>query len=191
MPPRLTRCPELSRLPPSPTPLRNVNFRRTTPGSAPPMIFLNGHQPQHTLFDPTHPFASIPSKIRTTTAPRFAAPALTVRAFPKAFLSKPEIPFPSPPYKTTPYPEERHTESRKVDMSFVTIAYERQIVLSDVLRTRVKRRLKEAVRLIVTRGARMEQRTVRGKEEKHVVFDDADSGVDRWIIPGELASFLL
>lgn len=50
---------------------------------------------------------------------------------------------------------------------------------SAVIRERCKRRLREAIRLVVTRGAGKKQ------EGEDVVYDEEKRGVRKWLVPGE------
>ena len=65
-------------------------------------------------------------------------------------------------------------------MSMQVVALNSRIVLKPVVRTKIKRRLKEAIRLIVTRGAAIEE-SRRGPK---IVFRAGDVGADKWIVPG-------
>ena len=199
------KCLELKSLPRVPSPLRSVNvrlemfslvkpkkrrkllissllkFRHTTPGSGLVLVTKHKPQPNSELFDPTYPGAHLSLGKRCSLAPRWVHPSLTLFAFPKAFLTKPEVPY-SEPYISRPYPEPlRRPEQRSVDMSMQVLAIKSRIVLKPVVRTKIKRRLKEAVRLIVTRGAAVEE-SRRG--QKVVVFREEDVGADKWIVPG-------
>jgi len=173
-------------LPKPPTPLRSVNFRHTTPGSG--LVFVTNHkrQPISELFDPTYPGAHLPLHLRRSLAPRWISPHLTLHAFPKAFLSKPDVPYPKP-YKLRPYPaplrrrlEEEQQSS--TDMSMQVVLFNARVVLRPAMRAKIKRRLKEVIRLIVTRGAAVEDS--RGGPK--LVFRAEDVGADKWIVPGAL-----
>jgi hypothetical protein len=203
MPHRL-KCLELRNLPKLPTPLKSVNvrsrvkpccsppltsehpkkFRRTTPGSAVVLVTKHAPQPTSELFDPTYPGAHLALNRRHSLAPRWTSPHLTLYAFPKAFLSKPEAPYPDP-YKPRPYPAPpRRPEQRSADMSMQVLAFKSRVVLRPTMRVKIKRRLKEAVRLIVTRGAAVEESRTGPK----IVFCAEDAGADKWIAPGVLLS---
>ncbi|KAI0251511.1 hypothetical protein BJV78DRAFT_1352945 [Lactifluus subvellereus] len=108
-------------------------------------------------------------------------PHLTLYAFPKAFLSTPDAPY-SKPYKPRPYPgPPRRPEQRSVDMLMQVIAFNSRVVLSPTVRTKIKRRLKEVVRLtrIVTRGAAVHE----SRRESRIAFRAEDVGADKWIVP--------
>ena len=150
------------------------------------MVLITKQTPQPTsdLFDPTYPGARLSLSKRHSLAPRWFSPHLTLYAFPKAFLSKPDVPY-SKPYKPRPYPEPpRRPEQRSVDMSMQFIAFNSRVLLRPTVRTKIKRRLKEAVRLIVTRGAAVEE----SRKGSKIVFRAEDVGADRWIVPGASAS---
>jgi hypothetical protein len=61
------------------------------------------------------------------------------------------------------------------------VAFNSRVVLRPTVRTKIKRRIKEAVRLIVTRGAAVEES--RGSKPR-VVFRPEDVGAEKWIVPG-------
>ncbi|KAI9507104.1 hypothetical protein F5148DRAFT_1208066 [Russula earlei] len=175
------KCLELRNLSKPPTPLRSVNFRHTTPGSG--VVLVTKHKSQSTsdLFDPTYPGAHLSLDKRRSLAPRWVSPHLSLFAFPKAFLTKPDVPF-SKPYKLRPYPAPttpaQREQRRAVDMSMQVLAFKSRVVLRPVVRTKIKRRLKEAIRLIVTRGAAVEE-SCRGPR---IVFRAEDVGAEKWIM---------
>jgi hypothetical protein len=146
------------------------------------VVLVTKHKPQPTseLFDPTYPGAHLSLNKRQSLAPRWISQYLTLYAFPKAFLSKPDVPY-SKPYKPRPYPEPaRRPEQRSVDMSMQVVAFNSRVLLRPTVRTKIKRRLKEAVRLIVTRGAAVEE----SRKGPKIVFRAEDVGADKWIVPG-------
>jgi hypothetical protein len=55
-----------------------------------------------------------------------------------------------------------------------------RIMLRPTVRVKIKRTLKEAVRLIVTRGAAVE----KSRKGPKLVFRAEDVGADKWIAPG-------
>jgi hypothetical protein len=147
------------------------------------LALVTNHQPQSTseLFDPTYPGAHLPLGKRRSLAPRWIHRSLSLFALPKAFLTKPDVPYPEP-YKSRPYPESlRRPEQRSVDMSMQFVSFKSHIVLKPVVRTKIKRRLREVVKLIVTRGAAVEESRTG---QKVVVFRGEDVGADKWIVPG-------
>jgi hypothetical protein len=156
-------------------------FRHTTPGSG--VILVTKYKPQPTsgLVDPSYPGAHLSLHRRHTLGPRWVSKHFCLHAFPKAFLSKPDVPFPLP-YAPRPYPARpQRPEQRSVDMSMQVIAFNSRVVIRSVIRTKIKRRLKEAVRLIVTRGAAVEES--RGATPR-LVFRPEDVGAEKWIAPG-------
>ena len=68
-------------------------------------------------------------------------------------------------------------------MSMQVVAFNSRVVLRPTVRTKIKRRLREAVKLIVTRGAAVEESL--GAAPK-VVFHPEDAGAEKWIVPGTL-----
>ncbi len=159
-----------------------AKFRHTTPGSGKVLVTKHKPQPTSELFDPTYPGAHLPLNRRHFLAPRWISPHLTLYAFPKAFLTKPDAPY-HEPYAPRPYPAPttRRPEQRTADMSMQFIAFHSRVVLRPTVRTKIKRRLREAVRLIVTRGAAVEES--RDGVPK-LVFRAEDVGADKWIVPG-------
>lgn len=65
------------------------------------------------------------------------------------------------------------------------VAFNARLVVRPTLRVKIKRRLKEAIRLIVTRGAAVEQSSSGPK----LVFRVKDVGADKWIAPGACVLF--
>lgn len=62
------------------------------------------------------------------------------------------------------------------------LALNSRVVLGSTVRMKIKRRLKEAVRLIVTQGAAVEA----SRKGPKIVFRAEDIGADKWIAPGVL-----
>jgi len=61
------------------------------------------------------------------------------------------------------------------------IAFNSRVVLRPTVRTKIKRRIREAVRLIVTRGAAVEE----SRDGVPKLMSRAeDVGADKWIVPG-------
>ncbi len=164
-----------------------VKFRHTTPGSS--IALLTRHKPQHSseLFDRTYPGAHLSVGQRRALAPRCVTKHFTLYAIPKAFLSRPDVTY-SFPYAPRPYPARPlRPEQRSADISMQFVSFRSRVVLRPIVRTKIKRRIKEAVRLIVTRGAAVEQ-SRRGPMK--VVFRPEDVGADKWIVPGACSNHL-
>ena len=66
------------------------------------------------------------------------------------------------------------------------LAFKSRVVLRPSVRVKIKRRIKEAVKLIVTRGAAVEE----SRKGPKVVFRAEDIGADKWIVPGVLLLLL-
>ena len=60
------------------------------------------------------------------------------------------------------------------------VSFNSRVVLRPTIRVKIKRRLKEAVKLIVTRGAAAEE----SRGELRLVFRAEDVGAEKWIVPG-------
>jgi hypothetical protein len=150
------------------------------------LVTKHARQPTSVLFDPTYPGAHLSLDQRQSLTPRWTSPHLTLYAFPKAFLSKPEVQYPEP-FKLRPYPAPpRRPEQRSADMSMQVLMINSRVMLRPTVRAKIKRRLRETVKLIVTRGAAVE---VSRKGPK-VVFRAEDVGADKWIAPGVLLLLL-
>ncbi|KAF8477721.1 hypothetical protein DFH94DRAFT_755326 [Russula ochroleuca] len=170
---------ELRNLSKPPTPLKSVNFRHTTPGSGALLVSKYENWQSSELIDPNHPKAHLPLKRRHARAPRWTSPHLTLYAFPKASLREPEVQFPEP-YKQRPYPAlPRRPEQRSADMSMQFLAYGSRLILRPTVRVKIKRRLREAVSLIVTRGAAVD----KSRKGSKIVFRAEDVGAEKWIVP--------
>ncbi|KAI0068660.1 hypothetical protein BV25DRAFT_1986245 [Artomyces pyxidatus] len=172
---------ELSRLPKSPTVLKSVNFRLTTPGSGAILALHHGTQESSDLFDPKHPAANLPLAVRRNICPKWRHTAFNFFAFPKAFMSKPEIQY-TAPYILTPYPEKDRDQStlQQVNMSLGFLSSRSRLVLSSVIRHKIRRRIRTAISLVVTRGATAE---LDDKKNLRVIFNDADAGAEKWLVP--------
>ncbi|KAI0027838.1 hypothetical protein K488DRAFT_90397 [Vararia minispora EC-137] len=188
MPSRLPACPELARLPRNGNRPAHVNFIRTTPGAAIGLLFRNVGQKREDMLDPSHPAANIPFSQRVTAAPSWKHAVLDVRAFPKAWLKRPDAPFPDPPYHYRPFPAPpRDQDARAVDMSLCTVFWNKTMHPSKFVRYPIKRRIKAAIELVVARGARVDRVEPaiepNTKRKVFLAFDDADADADRWIKP--------
>jgi hypothetical protein len=62
------------------------------------------------------------------------------------------------------------------------VSFNVRVVLRPAVRATIKRRLKEAIRLIVTRGAVVEDL----RDGPQFVFHAEDVDADKWIAPGAL-----
>ncbi|KAI0265351.1 hypothetical protein BC834DRAFT_182152 [Gloeopeniophorella convolvens] len=178
MPPR-AKCLELSRLPRASTRLTKVNFQGTTPGSGINLITRHKGQYPDEYVDPTHPLAGAPLDSRLRIAPHWYSPSIQFYAFPKALLMRPTTPWPAPyPHRPFPaLPPEPDVES--ADVSLQIVAFKSRLVLAQHLRYKIKRRLREAIRLIVSRGASVAKSPAGWK----VVFREEDIGAEKWIMP--------
>ena len=78
----------------------------------------------------------------------------------------------------------RQPEQHSVDMSMQFLTYNSRVVIRPTVRIKIKRRLREAVNLIVTRGAAVEE----SRKGPKLVFRTEDDGAEKWIAPGVLLS---
>lgn len=89
--------------------------------------------------------------------PSWTQPGFVLRAYPKGAMFRPEILWPNPPY----HPAGRH--HNRINMSLVTVIKRDGLFKHQVYRRAVACKIKEAISLIVARGAHV--RTDRkGKE---------------------------
>jgi hypothetical protein len=138
------------------------------------------------MLDPNHPAAGLPLRVRTEMAPLWRNPHIELRAFPKAWISQPESRFSDPPFSYSAYPETRTEGMRVLNMSFAFVAFKSRLYLSAFVRSAVKRKLKAAISLIVTRGAYVKHVGLKsGGRNKTVLFNDSEAGADRWIKAGK------
>ena len=78
----------------------------------------------------------------------------------------------------------RLEQQRSVDMSMQVVALHSRVVLRSIVRYKIKRRLREAIKLIVTRGAAVGE----SRKGLKIVFRAEDVVTDRWIVPGACVS---
>ncbi|KAH9026777.1 hypothetical protein EDB84DRAFT_1563634 [Lactarius hengduanensis] len=134
-------------------------FRHTTPGSGVALVTKRKPHPTSELFDPSYPGADLPFHRRNALMLLWVSKHFNLYAFPKAFLSKPDAPY------SLPY----------------SLAFDSRVRRSvPPCVTKLKRRIKEAVRLIVTRGAAVEESC---GATPRVVFRPEDVGAEKWIVP--------
>lgn len=131
------------------TPTSKFRHTISSPGAVPVTEYKL--QPTSRLSDPSCHSAQITLDRRHAYASRW----VRLYAFPKAFLSKSDTPYPLPwPYPARP----RQSEQRSG-------VFDWSVTLRPALRTKIKRRIKEAVRLIVTRRAVVEESSCGAHQE--------------------------
>ncbi|KAF9460424.1 hypothetical protein BDZ94DRAFT_1266212 [Collybia nuda] len=197
----MLRCPELKKLSKAPV-FSSVNFLKQTPGSAVPLIHPNlGHVER---IDPSHPAVGR----RRNAFPKFNHEACWVKAFPMALLGEPVFTWPEPHYRIIDTWEDRIDRARhaqdlagykakdlpeisqmilnnerpnSVPMSLLVATSKKRTSSKKVIRSKISRRLKTALTLIVARGADVDE--VNGK--KTIVFNqDEAKRADDWILRG-------
>lgn len=162
------------------------------------------------IVDTSHPAAKLPKAAYNTVFPKFNSPSLSIKVFPKALLARSDVVWPNPPFQA---PDEvnwvtqldllRETSSRKssdlrrdtdaemvkmdyVDMSMACIVGKKALHKSSVIRKQTVRRIKNAMALIVSRGADV-RADDKASGSLHIVFDDnMGSNSLRWILKGTL-----
>ncbi|KAL5478427.1 hypothetical protein ACEPAI_2611 [Sanghuangporus weigelae] len=174
---KLNRLPKAGRL-------RAVRYKRTTPGNftrlIAPAIERGWYSPA--VVDPSHPWAKIPSYKYSRKLPVFyKTDALVLHAYPKALLSPPPAPRPDVKFAPPPtiYREDGKVKgrSKKINMSLMHVIGKKNVHKFSVVRSRIKRRIKAAVNLIVTRDASV--KTLKGKQV--VVSNETDDG-EKWVL---------
>lgn len=77
-------------------------------------------------------------------------------------------------------------------MDCTIIAGKKKVSKSAVIRNKCRTRLREAIRLIVMRGARpSERRRGEEQEERTIVFEEGNEGSRKWLVRGKLSLPLL
>ncbi|KAH9829591.1 uncharacterized protein C8Q71DRAFT_863166 [Rhodofomes roseus] len=138
-------------------------FKGTTPGTVFPARWGN----RNAVLDPTHPALRTPHSQMTVT---FSA--LTLRIVPKGLLYHPSIPVGPAPYNPKQDPGQ-------VDVS-VRVVMGANKFPSAVMRAKVASKIKNAMSLVVTRGAYVEE-NAEGKPK--IEFREKDASRD-WIRNG-------
>lgn len=176
-------------------------FHRTKPGSLSKASFDPNNV--SVLVDASHPAAQVPKSTYGKTFPRVNNSSIQIRAFPKALLMTPGVPYPDPPFppaKVTKWSEQLerlqetplkakgamgesdveatnvHVES--VDIAMVCLVSIKATHKSAVIRKKIVTRLKTVVSLLATRGAQVQHgssRLVFQENEKH--------SPEQWISP--------
>ena len=73
---------------------------------------------------------------------------------------------------------------RAVYASFLIVASKSGVHKDAVIRRKISRRIREAIKLIITRGAGP------NADESGILFREQDIGEQRWLIPGEARTFV-
>ncbi|KAI0048691.1 hypothetical protein FA95DRAFT_1605063 [Auriscalpium vulgare] len=172
---------ELSRLPKLPKAARSVNFKRTTPGSSAILASHGARQERHEMLDPAHPAAHLPLIARQKLCPRWLANSkLKLYGFPKAFLTKPAVRYSDPPFPLQPFPESGLPTRRRPNVALGFVLMRNDVKLDAPLRFKIKRRIRAAAELIISRGAHAVEVPGGGWR---VEFDARDAGAKRWLVP--------
>ncbi|KAH9925114.1 uncharacterized protein B0H18DRAFT_877439, partial [Fomitopsis serialis] len=156
----MQKCPELSRLPKASRQLRSLNFKKQDVGTILPPLQVAHSE----VLDPSHPAARIPrARMRS------GIPGMGISVLPKA-LMYPRL----REYGDAPPPTK--SDAGQLGAS-VHVMVPVAKFPSAVIRNRVMNRVKAAVALVVTRGARTNK---DAKGQDRIVFREADAGRD-WI----------
>lgn len=172
----------------------NQQLRRTEPASAGHLIFRT--PTSSGPLDPNHPLARIPPHKAYWKCPSGQSGLFTAKIIPHGILAHTAReklpPFPSTEqtvsnstangdsktfYSNSRYrvPQDR---SEVIYASFMIITSKTAVHNDSVIRRKTSRRVREALRMIIIRGAKASE------DEKSLVFDDGDIGEDRWLVKG-------
>ncbi|KAG8931190.1 hypothetical protein FRC02_003086 [Tulasnella sp. 418] len=142
-------------------------------------IFHKGVLPGHTDFlwsrngsnclDPNHPIHRTPTRVT------YQSPSMTIRMIPYAALGPLGSSFTRAP---DPFPEEfrKRSPSNRVPVALCLISAIAVTSKSSPIRSIIRRKIRETLKLIVARGARP------GKQEGTVIIREEDIGPERWLL---------
>lgn len=116
-----------------------------------------------------------------------------------ALLQKRDAPYDEtePPYNVQPWPPPSNRKNKyhgqsstRAKFSFQVLFTNKLVVVDAVRRSVIRRKFSHGVEMIVTRGAKSEHLVREGEygeaisQGHKVVFNDADVGEEKWLIPG-------
>lgn len=108
-----------------------------------------------------------------------------LQAFPKAWLVKDENPVSERGWSYTPYPERRTKDMKQLNMSVVFSRNGNFVGDNKFVWHTVKRKLRTALQLVITRGARIQGSQPKASNKApSLVFEPIDADADRWVQPG-------
>ncbi|KAF9224977.1 hypothetical protein BS17DRAFT_807993 [Gyrodon lividus] len=139
----MRQCLNLSRLPKATAP-KSLNTRHTTPGYANP-----SHIDHRNIVDRHHPAA----RLTLRAFPAFTCPAFSMRAMPKATLSRPAFVPPDPLLVTRRTPTRKKKSKDTLDISLLFHVMKKSTSKRAVLRKKLRTKMTSAIALVVTRGA--------------------------------------
>ncbi|KAI5830957.1 hypothetical protein K523DRAFT_301566 [Schizophyllum commune Tattone D] len=198
----MTVCSGLSKLPKLPW-VTSVKLRHQTPGTI-NLVLNPGHVNRKEALDPDHPAWRqwLPNR---RALPVLHSPALTLRLFPSGMLGRP-APFElQEPFKR-PFtlwreavrakieeaqehdmpltaPVQRAVRDGRAHMSLVFASSLKRQGKRRYLRVSSMRALKQAINLIVTRGARAGD-LVRGRRQLILDEQDGQANIEKWVLAG-------
>ncbi|EJF61780.1 hypothetical protein DICSQDRAFT_136296 [Dichomitus squalens LYAD-421 SS1] len=186
--------------------MKSIKFKRTTPGSITYVVTSNRPPYPKRVLDPTHPALHLKPSQYANAFPWRAYPGFGLRALPKSLLDKPSVPFPDPPFSVQPPRSvtldsgqawdddggsDATSENRWVAKGTVKWAEEERWRISmslvdvvakgvggRVVRVKVLNKLKNAIALVVTRGADVEE---GADGAKRIVFREREAG-SGWVL---------
>ncbi|KAI0752858.1 hypothetical protein C8Q80DRAFT_480257 [Daedaleopsis nitida] len=176
----MRRCVELSRLPKRRGGLTSVKFKRTTPGTIGFISRANKPPSIHRVLDPKHPALRYTPAQFAKAFPWRTYPGFAFRAVPKGLLEKPANLFPNPPFAFAPLRtaegQQNDGECDWVSMSLMDVGG--KIEGRRVVQVKVLNKLKNAISLVATRGADVEEGEGRAQR---MVFRPERLGAD-WVM---------
>ncbi|KIO23290.1 hypothetical protein M407DRAFT_27210 [Tulasnella calospora MUT 4182] len=162
---------------------QSLHFRNATPGSSAKLVSdsFQLHRPSaqkphpnaEWYTDPTHPIHTCTFK----DVPKYESDFFKIRAYPFARLAPHSSGVPNP------YMEEMIKKRRKgqMPMSLIVPMSPYSLHKSGAIRKVVRSRLKEALRLVVVRGARGSDNC----EASSAILDESDAAPDKWVMKGQ------
>lgn len=127
--------------------------------------------PEHFL-DPSHPSVSA----SPTAFPNYTSPLFTLRTYPFTVMR---------PYHAETYPFKQpvvdlsdpvfRNTSNSTPIALLSILGKKRVHASAVVRNRIKARMKEALRLVVVRGAGVDV-------DRRLTMDDSEVGESHWLL---------
>jgi len=155
-----SNCVELSNLPPLPGQLRSLKFSNVLPGTSENIVMTHSNFPTGpgSTINPQHP--SI--RMRPRDFPAFRSSLFTLKAYPYAVLH----PHYNQTYPFSPRESQTYHSITRLPFGLLFLSSKKDMHNSSVIRSTVKRRVQEAIRLVVTRGASVDA-------SGRIIFGDA------------------
>ncbi|KEP53459.1 hypothetical protein V565_030880 [Rhizoctonia solani 123E] len=174
--PKAPSAPELASL--APEPVCSLQQSRVKRGTIRPIL---NHEPikSGARIDPTHPAAALSDK--SFRAPYATQDYFSTRAYPNAMLKRLGVLIqPNGRFKPRPPPEREFPifKQKRIKFAKTYVVPIKSTHKSGVVRVRLKRKLNEAIRLVVTRGADADHQTNK------LTFKPSDALESKWLLRG-------